>query len=362
MIPFFLIALFIYVAMHYYVFRRITRDLCLPGRHRRLLAWLLVLLGLLFLAGHSRVLSGLRVIPYFGGFWLGCLAMACTVFALKDLIQALTGRQARTLTRTALGVLFSLVMVAYFNGNRLPRARFIDLPIPSLSASLDGLRLVHLSDLHLGRTNGVQQLTRVVERTCRLHPDLVLITGDLVDKDISNSPEFVRQLQRLRGVYGTYAVPGNHDNYADIAGFHRLCRRAGIQVLSNQGVYAAPGLYVAGVEDPATRGGSPGPDTDKALAGGEDAALTILLNHRPVGFYQAVRKGVDLQLSGHTHGGQIPPMDLIVYLYYPHSHGLYRRGSAFLYTSCGTLTWGPPMRLFTLNEIVCIRLTCGKTP
>ena len=154
-----------------------------------------------------------------------------------------------------------------------------------------------------------------------------------------------------------FAVPGNHEFYSGIENFLNFARMANIQVLRNENVTIADGIQIIGIDDKAGKMIS-GRDVDL-----RSAALdcnfnnpVILLSHRPTNFEESAGIGVDLQLSGHTHAGQIPPMDLIVRLVYKYPYGLYKYKSAFIYTTCGTGIWGPPMRLFSQSEIVKIDL------
>jgi predicted MPP superfamily phosphohydrolase len=170
---------------------------------------------------------------------------------------------------------------------------------------------------------------------------------------------FAEIVRTLSAKHGVYAVTGNHEFYAGVQHFFEFCRTAKVRILANEHVTLAGELQLAGVHD--HRGSmlqAMRPDLDAALQGADPNKPTILLSHQPLDFKKAVRIGVGLQLSGHTHAGQIPPMDLIVKFYYDYPWGLYRHQDSYIYTTCGTGTWSPPMRLLSRNEIVAITLCC----
>ncbi len=160
-------------------------------------------------------------------------------------------------------------------------------------------------------------------------------------------------LLELKAKHGVLAVTGNHEFYAGIDLFLELARKSNWRVLRNETWSLDNKLDVIGLDDDAGRGfKSPGPDLEAALRTPTANVPRVLLYHRPNSFAEAVSRGVDLQLSGHTHAGQIPPMDLLVWLTYRYPAGLYRLGRSHIHTSAGTGTWGPPMRFLSRSEIV----------
>jgi predicted MPP superfamily phosphohydrolase len=258
---------------------------------------------------------------------------------------------------------FLLSSFALYRGTRPPRTRDIDIPMEGLAPELSGFSIVQLSDLHLHRWTRAAWFDGVVERVNALSPDLIVITGDLIEDDINRCMRFIKALKRLRARNGVVAITGNHEFYIGIGNFQELCRRANITVLRNEMITLDQGLDILGIDDPA--GGMFKESVSglaSTLAENKRTRPVVLLLHRPLHFKEAVGMGVDLQLSGHTHAGQIPPMDLIVLLSYRYPYGLYRHQSSYLYTTCGTGTWGPPMRLFSQSEIVRIALIPRHSP
>ena len=272
---------------------------------------------------------------------------------------------------------------------RVPQVRRVAVPVPDLAPELEGLRLVQLSDLHIGSAFDGGWLEKVVERTNAQDPDLVLITGDLVDGSPERIGRHLRPLLTLRARYGVLASPGNHDHYSGLSAWMETWRSWGLPFLVNEHKdFRVQGrlVRVAGVTDSCARhfpdlapGVSP-PDTRRALntpyreerraaapqltpverpAQLPRADLTVLLAHRPGEARQNAATGVDVQLSGHTHGGQLFFLfPLVSHMNKGFRSGLYRAGNMPLYVSPGTGMWGyMPMRFGSRSEISLLELT-----
>jgi predicted MPP superfamily phosphohydrolase len=238
-----------------------------------------------------------------------------------------------------------------------PVLRQVQVPMRGLPADLEGFTIVQLSDLHLGDLTSSKRLRRIVERVNALQPDLICVTGDALDGDISHDGVYGEILGSLRARHGVVAVTGNHEFYAGIEKFLKLAKFCHWRVLRNQSWIIEGKMAIIGLEeDSAERFKLPGPDLETALRDVPADLPKVLLYHQPTGFPEAVRRGIDLQLSGHTHAGQIPPMDLLVWLIYKYPAGFYRLGQSHIYTTSGTGTWGPPMRFLSRSEIVKLTL------
>ncbi len=223
-------------------------------------------------------------------------------------------------------------------------------------AALDGFRIVQISDVHIGPILDRAFAAELTARVNALRPDLVVITGDLVDGDVRRLGAEVAPFAALEAAHGVYFVTGNHDYYSGADAWVARLEELGLRALRNTRVAIGPaeaGFDLAGVEDRhahlvSRRWRS---DLAAALAGREPQRPVVLLAHDPLTFKDAAPLGVDLQLSGHTHGGQIWPFRYLVRLSTPFVAGHYRRGDAQLYVSRGTGFWGPAMRLFAPAEI-----------
>lgn len=244
--------------------------------------------------------------------------------------------------------------------------RTIEVAIAGLPPELEGLTLVQLTDLHLGVFTGPREIGAVIERVDALRGDLVVITGDILDHNPRHVPEAMRALSRLQARGGVHAILGNHDHYTGPAAVAQGLRSVGIRAHINGSMSLGPdgargrGLILAGVDDVmAPRiGTGAGPDLAAALRGRDPEDPVVLLAHNPV-LFDDVKHRVALQLSGHTHGGQINTLGFAGSLL-PYVSGLYHQGDASLFVSRGIGTTGPPVRLNAAPEIVRIALT-GRT-
>jgi predicted MPP superfamily phosphohydrolase len=353
-VVFIVIVLSVYMAMHGFVFWRIASGLSLSPNQRLFLKLLLLVGALTFIAGEfiSR-LTPVYPLLYVGSIWLGVIAIALAVFLTETIISLLFSRQRRLLVLAALAAVLLISAFSAINVALGPVLRQVRIPLRNLAPELEGFTIVQLSDLHLGNLTSARQLRRIVDRVNALKPDLICVTGDALDGDICRDEKYCEILGGLRARHGVVAVTGNHEFYAGIEKFLQLAERSNWRVLRNQSWIIDGKLAVIGLEeDSAERFKLPGPDLQAALRDVPVALPKVLLYHRPAKFAEAVRQGIDLQLSGHTHAGQIPPMDLLVWLIYKYPAGLYRLGQSAIYTCPGTGTWGPPMRFLSRSEIV----------
>ncbi len=242
--------------------------------------------------------------------------------------------------------------------------RELEVRLPRLPRALDGLSVVQLSDLHLGAPLGRRFLEGVVERTNRVRPDVIVITGDLVDGSVDALRTTVEPLARLSARWGSFLVTGNHEYYSGAEAWIAHLERLGIRTLENERVEigdttaGGASLDLAGIHDfQATRVlPSHAPDLDRALDGRDPDRELLLAVHQPKAADLAAAAGVGLMLCGHTHGGQIWPFGAVVRLTQPYLAGLHRHGPTQVYVSRGTGVWGPPIRLFSPAEITRVAL------
>jgi predicted MPP superfamily phosphohydrolase len=259
---------------------------------------------------------------------------------------------ARTLAAGVGAVVAGLSAVGIRSALRGIQIKELEVRLRGLPPDLAGFRLVQISDVHIGPLLRKDWVAHVVDQIRSLSPDLVAITGDLVDGRVHELREHVAPLAKIEARRGVYFVTGNHEYYSGVEEWYAHLPSLGVRPLRNERVQVAPGLELAGVEDPTGK-----PDLKTALAGrnGSSGAL-VLLAHQPRQFHEAAKYGVPLTLSGHTHGGQMWPFSWIVALAQPYLAGLHRKGDSQLYVSRGTGFWGPPMRIFAPAEITLLKL------
>jgi predicted MPP superfamily phosphohydrolase len=254
-----------------------------------------------------------------------------------------------------------------FAALRGPHIRHVDIPVDGLAPELDGMRIVQISDLHVGPTMRAAYVRRVVHMTKALAPDLIALTGDIVDGPVPRLARLVAPLAELATGGRAFLVLGNHDYYAGAGPWSAAFEAMGLRLLRNAHVTVTRGgarMLVGGVIDYAARMEDPQarPRPDLAMNGGGTAAFRLLLAHNPRIAPLAEKAGFDLQLSGHTHGGQFFPWTLAVrFVHAPHAAGLSRRGRMWVYTSPGTGTWGPPVRVGTTPELTVLRLVSAAS-
>ncbi len=257
---------------------------------------------------------------------------------------------------------FAALGIGAVSALRGPSVRHVDIPIEGLDARLANLRIALISDLHVGPIIGARYVRRVVRLANALAPDLIALTGDIVDGSVARLAQDVAPLADLRPMDKAYLVLGNHDYYSGAAPWTAQFRSMGLRVLLNEHVVIERGgarFLIGGVTDPAARrsDSSQGPRPDRAAAPAEGPMFRLLLAHNPGLAPAAAKAGFDLQLSGHTHAGQFFPWTLAVRLVHAnHVAGLSREGRMWVYVSAGTGSWGPPVRFGTEPELTLIRL------
>jgi predicted MPP superfamily phosphohydrolase len=369
-------------AIFLYVVWRLVLPLHLPASRK----WCLVAL-LLICAEHqvvTRTFFGSMAspeIPYglllILGFASGSLILLAMLLLCRDLIGVVLclftkriGRRllhAKTLAVWLVPVAMVLSFVGVWQAVRIPAVKTVEISLPQLPKSLDGFRIVQLTDLHASRLFTATWMTTVVDRVNALKPDVVVITGDLADGTPMARSEDILPLTALHAKYGVFAIPGNHEYYTDYLAWLARFEEIGLPMLLNRHVtiqHNDAALVIAGVTDVvAKKWDLPPPDLAAALKGVDPDALVVLLDHRPTEAKHNAQAGVALQLSGHTHGGQIlGPHFLAQLLNNGFVSGLYDVGPMQLYVSNGTGLWpGFPIRLGRPSEVTQIILRATQS-
>jgi predicted MPP superfamily phosphohydrolase len=386
----FLVAALVAVSLvHYYLWRRLVRDTVRSARGRRLGGLAIVGLSLLLvltLIG-SRVLphAAATVISWPGYLWLAVMFYLLITLAVLEL-PALVARRwrpgrlpsgggasdagpaeaglarrvllARTVAITA-GVA-SAGIVGYGVTQALgpPQLRRVRIPLTKLPRGLDGYRIALVSDIHLGPLSGVGRTRRIVDMINGLDADLVAIVGDLVDGSVAELGSQAEPLRDLRSRQGSFFVTGNHEYFSGYQDWITEVASLGVRPLRNERLELPGGLDLAGVNDATGAANGDPADYDRALGGRDRSRPVVLLAHQPIQAHEAAARAVDLQLSGHTHGGQLRPFDLVVRLSgQPVVSGLGRVDGMPVYVTNGAGFWGPPVRVGAPPDVTLVQLT-----
>ncbi len=364
--------------LHVYLALRLVSAPAL-GQPWTVLGW--VALGLLFIsipmgfvASRRRPTLLNQALYWTSMLWLGAFGLLLTATAVADLVGWVWGLigtlpEALVLARgkalAVVAVVVPALAFAFLTARGRARVERLQVPIARLEQGLHGVRVVQISDVHIGPTLDRHFLRRVVEQVNALQPDLIAVTGDLVDGSVRTLRDEVAPLAGLRAPLGVYYVTGNHEYYHGGAAWASEVARLGLTVLHNAHRVierAQARLVVAGVTD--HEGGRMDPAhacrPDLALQGAPQGVPRLLLAHQPRTAFLAQGLEVDLQLSGHTHGGQLFPFMFFVKLQQPVIRGLATIAGVRVYTSRGTGYWGPPLRLGPAPEITELTLVAGE--
>jgi uncharacterized protein len=376
--------------MNAYVWKRLVKDTTGPGRTRRILTVVLVALALLLVA--TLVVPRFVGVPRSGWYawpgylWFGLIAyLSLTLLVLEPLRLALRGwvrREpksepaenepphatalnrrmflARTSALAAGAASVGLVGVGAATALGPPDLLQVPVRLRRLDPAFRGFRIAVVSDIHLGPLAGRAHTERIVDTINAAEPDLVAIVGDLVDGTVEELGAAAAPLRDLSAPEGSFFVTGNHEYFVDdTASWLTELQRLGVQPLRNENTAIRRGgaaFDLVGINDiTGTRRGDP-PDFDRALAGVDGSRPTVLLAHQPVMVSDAAARGVDLQLSGHTHGGQMWPFHYIVRMVQPSLAGLSTVDDTQLYVSRGAGFWGPPVRIGAPPDVTVLTL------
>lgn len=375
-------------AIHYYLWIRLARDPHWPSPWSSVLGWFFVVaavgmpIAVIATRGRAQSLGG-QIALWSAYIWLGVMFLLFTAVLATDggrLVVGIARRisngagidaERRTfiarVTATAIAAVVTGATAAALRSALGPvEIRRVRVRLARLPRAQHGLTIAQITDLHVGPTIGRAVVEDVVKRTNDLSADIVAITGDLVDGSVSALRDAVAPLANLRAPHGVFFVTGNHEYFSDADAWVKELARLGIRVLGNERVSIGDGdsgFDLCGIDDhSAHRYG--GLTTEAALAraldGRDPERELVLLAHQPRALLDAAPFGIGLQISGHTHGGQIWPFGFLVRLQQRFWPGLHRYGDAQIYVSRGTGYWGPPMRLAEPAEITHLTLESAQ--
>ncbi|MFE5663900.1 metallophosphoesterase [Streptomyces niveus] len=251
----------------------------------------------------------------------------------------------------------ALATVGYGTANVLsgPSVKRVTVPLAKLPRAAHGYRIAVVSDIHLGPLLGKAHAQRIVDTINSTNPDLIAVVGDMVDGTVADLGPAAEPLAGLKARHGSYFVTGNHEYFGDAGEWVDHVRELGLHPLENARV-EIDGFDLVGVNDIAGEEEGEGPDFAKALGGRDTARASVLMAHQPVVIHDAVKHGIDLQLSGHTHGGQMWPVNYIAQASNPTLAGLEQYGDTALYVTRGAGAWGPPVRVGAPSDITVVQL------
>ncbi|HOT46220.1 MAG TPA: metallophosphoesterase [Spirochaetota bacterium] len=370
------IVLAVHGAVNYYIFIRGWQVLPREPAVRIPYLAIFLIFALSYLAG--RVLERFTIcaasdyLIWIGSFWMGMMvylflgALLCDILRLGNWIAGvvpvpseLYGRIRQMAALAVTAVAAATVIAGYFNTLH-PRINTVVVEVPKSAGGRRTLDIALVTDIHLGTIIKNSRLQTMADMVNVLQPDLVLLGGDIVDEDLApviqnNLGELLRT---IRSRYGTYAVTGNHEYIGGVEAACRYLSDHGVTVLRDRSVLIDNSFYLVGREDRSITqfGGGRRLPLDSVMKGVDLARPVIMMDHQPFRLGEAAEHGVDLQVSGHTHHGQLWPFNFITSLIYEVSRGLKRIGNTHVFVSCGYGTWGPPVRVGMVPEVVHLQL------
>ncbi|RCK72612.1 MAG: metallophosphoesterase [Ignavibacteriae bacterium] len=376
-IIFFSIVIVLYALINYYIFRRGLQAIPRDSVIRTLYILFFLFISSAYLIG--RILeryfhtSTTEMLVKVGSFWLAGMIYFLLIVLMLDLLRlinhfvpiipAIIKNKYEIIKKYIAFISIITVFITIFYGylNALnPRLKTLELHIPKYVDGIKNLRIVMISDIHLGTIIGRERFSKIVDIINSQQPDLILIAGDLVDESLGPivNDNIGRCVERLNSKYGVYAITGNHEFIGGAEPVVNYFQSHGIKFLRDTMVVVDNKIILVGREDRVKSRftGVERMPMEKILKDVSNEKPIILLDHQPVNLDEALNNGVDLQLSGHTHHGQIFPFNLITKRIYEVSWGHKRKGSMHIYVSSGVGTWGPPVRIGNHPEIVQINL------
>ncbi len=373
-ILFFSIFFLVYGLVNYYI---IKRGLAIVSpAFKTLYLIVLIFFAVSFIAGRFLERTDIPVLPqiltWAGSFWIAFMLYFFLSLVFVDLLRLInhfthifpafiTGNTERAKKITGLAiVLITFITVAAGHINTyFPVIKRLDLAINKKAGNLKELNIVMVSDLHLGSILGDSFLTRIMEKSNSLNPDLVLFAGDVVDEDIGSilKDHIGPTLKKFKSTYGLYAITGNHEYFSGADAAAKYLTEHGVVMLRDSVAEIDNSFYLVGREDRQKNAtGKKRKELAELVKNINPSLPVILMDHQPFKLEEAVNAKVDLQLSGHTHNGQMWPFNYITDMVYEVGWGYKKKGETNIYVSCGAGTWGPPVRTGSRPEIVFIKL------
>ena len=375
MFIFFGIVFTVYGLINYYIIRRGLS--VVPAEYKTIFLVVTIFIAASYIAG--RVLENIWISPisivlvWIGSFWLAIMTYTFLFLLVIDLFRLanhflpffpsfITGNVEQTKKTVAIivGVLVLSSVAGGFINTKMIAIKKYSIDIKKSAGGLKSLNLAIASDLHLGTINSYEFMYKVGDKLNSMNPDLILLAGDIIDEDLGPVIKYDvgEHLKRLKAKYGVYAVTGNHEYIGGADPAVEYLHKHDINVIRDSVVKIDNAFYIVGREDRSSRqfGGKQRKELSDIMKVVDKSLPVIMMDHQPFNLEQAAQNGVDLQLSGHTHNGQLWPFNYIVEKVYELAWGYKVIGNTHYYVSCGVGGWGPPIRTGSRPEIINIKL------
>lgn len=377
---FFSIVLILYTAINYYILKRGLQALAGAGIYRTVFLYFFLFLMASYPAG--RILeqffrnSVTEYLVIIGAFYLAMMVYAFLFLIAIDVLRlgnhlfhffpSVIEKNPLKSAEISTYVISAIIIITVFIGHLntlFPRIHTLDVNIKKSANGIEKLTAAVVSDVHLGTVIQTNHLERIVKKINQINPDIIFMPGDIVDEDVAPVIEqnMAETIRKLNPRYGIYAVTGNHEYFSGVEKAVAYLEKAGVRVLQDDFVKVTDAFYVIGRKDRMAESMAGGRKKLKDIMQGIDLSLPlIMMDHQPYELNKAKENGVDLQLSGHTHHGQLFPFNYITRAVYELSWGYLKKGTTHYYVSCGVGTWGPPVRTCSRPEVVQIKIWFNK--
>ncbi|NMB82734.1 MAG: metallophosphoesterase [Ignavibacteria bacterium] len=374
-IIFFGIVFTVYGLVNYYIYRRIVP--IVPDNYRLVFSIIFIAVVVSYIAG--RILENYWVwyvsdlLVWIGSFWIAIMFYTFLSLIVIDIVRLINyvlpffpsvitkdPEKVRRTMAIIVSIFVLIMVVAGFINTRMITIKKYNININKKAGELKSLNIVMASDLHLGTINGKSFAYRVVDKINKLNPDIILFAGDIIDEDIKPvlRDNVGEALLELKAKYGVYGITGNHEYIGGVNAAVEYLKNHNIQMIRDTSVKIDNSFYIVGREDRDSKRFADynRKPLNKIIEGVDKSLPMILMDHQPFQLSDASNNGIDLQLSGHTHNGQLWPVNYIVKKIYEIPWGFKFIGNTYYYVSCGVGGWGPPVRIGSLPEIINIKL------
>jgi hypothetical protein len=378
-IIFFGIVFTIYGIINYYIFRRFVS--IVPDNYKTLTTILFVFVVLSYIVG--RFLENYWVwyvsdfLVWIGSFWIAIMFYTLLSLLVVDFFRAVNHlvpffpsiiknnpEKVRQFTALVIFIFVFVIVAGGFFNSRIINKKFYAIDVNKKAGKLSSLHVVLASDLHLGTINGKNFASRVVDRINKLNPDIILFAGDIIDEDIKPvlRDNVGEALLELKSKYGVFGITGNHEHVGGVNDAVNYLTDHKIEMIRDEYIKIDSAFYLVGREDRDSKRFSDynRKPLNKILENVDKSLPIILMDHQPFNLNEARENGIDLQLSGHTHNGQLWPLNYIVEKIYAIAWGYRLSDNTHYYVSCGVGGWGPPIRTGSRPEIISIKINFAK--